>query len=403
MEVYCLALLLFAHLYLREAHKADSSDVWPSDLIAAQMEPSSPMRMTAHSWGREQQGEPAARERCPKGAGRNAARLPACMSVPPGPAAPPPPPPPPCWPATRACRPPPILPSPPPPCPPPAGSHAHRAYLPSMRQHLQQHLAVQEAMVSGFGGFLGRHADLLLGLVTSPAASPGKAQPQGMVSATELDRLGFLLRYAGGGGGGGLPPASQPPCLPQEHCLPRCLCWRAAILHHLPASPTMHACRPQTAEEAEAGEGQREQPSSSGGGGSGRRKRRLPEGGGSPMDVCPTPFTGKPCLRCVWPGLRPAGQQMRPTQITIAAAGAIAAGADDSVRVSEHTPFFSPDVPTAYAPVHAVVAWLADTLKPADDTSGDHLGGPAGGRHCGRLQCGSVSFWRERGACHLAG
>jgi hypothetical protein len=60
VEVYCLSLLLFAHFYLREAHKADSSDVWPSDLIAAQMEPSSPMRMTAHSWGREQQGERAA-------------------------------------------------------------------------------------------------------------------------------------------------------------------------------------------------------------------------------------------------------------------------------------------------------------------------------------------------------
>ena len=212
VEVYCLALLLFAHFYLREAHKADSSDVWPSDLIAAQMEPSSPMRMTAHSWGREQQGERAAWERGRlKAVGRSllgmvkgSTRRHVMRAA--------------CWPATRACRPPTILHSPPPPCPPPAGSHAHRAYLPSMRQHLQQHLALQEAMVAGFGGFLGRHADVLVGLVTSPAASPGKAQPQGMVSSAELDRLGFLLRWVWLGG-----CACLPPC-PQQHCLPRCFC-----------------------------------------------------------------------------------------------------------------------------------------------------------------------------------
>jgi hypothetical protein len=87
-----------------------------------------------------------------------------------------------------------------------------------MRQHLQQHLALQEAMVAGFGGFLGRHADVLVGLVTSPAASPGKAQPQGMVSSAELDRLGFLLRWVWLGG-----CACLPPC-PQQHCLPRCFC-----------------------------------------------------------------------------------------------------------------------------------------------------------------------------------
>lgn len=63
-----------------------------------------------------------------------------------------------------------------------------------MRQHLQQHLALQEALASGFGGFLGRHADVLVALATSPAASPGKAQPQGMISATELDRLALVLR-----------------------------------------------------------------------------------------------------------------------------------------------------------------------------------------------------------------
>ena len=56
VEVYSLALFLFVHFYLREAHKADSSDVWPSadPWYSQQAEPSSPMRMTAHSWGREQ-------------------------------------------------------------------------------------------------------------------------------------------------------------------------------------------------------------------------------------------------------------------------------------------------------------------------------------------------------------
>ena len=79
-------------------------------------------------------------------------------------------------------------------CPACAGGHAHKAYLPSMRQHLQQHLALQEALAVGFAAFLGRHADVLVALVTSPSASPGKAQPQGMISAQELDRLALLLR-----------------------------------------------------------------------------------------------------------------------------------------------------------------------------------------------------------------
>ncbi|KAI3435495.1 hypothetical protein D9Q98_001561 [Chlorella vulgaris] len=222
-EVYSLSLYLCAHFYLREAHKADASDVWPPDLLPWQAEPSSPLRMTAHSWGREQQG-----------------------------------------------------------------GHSHKAYLPSMRQHLQQHLQHQEALLSGFSGFVARHADVLLALVTAPGApSPGKQpQAQGMVSAAELDRLSFLLK-------------------------PR---------------------------EAEAGEGPAAAgPSSSSGsggsGGGGRRKRRLPEGG-SPMDVCPTPFT------------------------------------DDGVRISDVTPFFSSsDSPTALAPLEAVTAWLVDALQPPDDTS----------------------------------
>lgn len=61
VEVYSLALYLLVHFYLRDAHKADSSDVWPSEIYSlGQMEPSSPMRMTSHSWAREQQGEAGA-------------------------------------------------------------------------------------------------------------------------------------------------------------------------------------------------------------------------------------------------------------------------------------------------------------------------------------------------------
>ena len=61
VEVYSLALYLLVHFYLRDAHKADSSDVWPSEIYSlGQMEPSSPMRMTSHSWTREQQGEAGA-------------------------------------------------------------------------------------------------------------------------------------------------------------------------------------------------------------------------------------------------------------------------------------------------------------------------------------------------------
>lgn len=82
--------------------------------------------------------------------------------------------------------------------------------------------------------------------------------------------------------------------------------WRAALLqaggevHARSKGQGRHRCvllalhpplplgRPATPEEPEAGEGQAG-PSS----GSGRRKRRLAADGGSPMDVCPTPFTGK--------------------------------------------------------------------------------------------------------------
>lgn len=45
--------------------------------------------------------------------------------------------------------------------------------------------------------------------------------------------------------------------------------------------------------------------------------------------------------------------------------------AEDGTRISEHTPFFPPDSPTAYAPIDAVVAWLADALRPTDDGAGE--------------------------------
>lgn len=213
-------------------------------------------------------------------------------------------------PTVRTTRPPPTHPT-------RAGGHAHRAYLPSMRQHLQQHLQLQEALVSGFAGFLGRNAEALVALVASPAGpSPGKGagpQPQGMVSAAELDRLGLLLRWAGGGGHGVVLSGRQISGLPRSEWLqagrqlPSCrhvllpstcpahVQTRAdACPHALPCcvlAPLL-PCRPATPEEPEAGEGQAGPSSSTGG--SGRRKRRLAAEGGSPMDVCATPFTGKP-------------------------------------------------------------------------------------------------------------
>ncbi len=60
MEVYSLGLYLVAQFYLREAHKADTADSWPSELFSMQQEPSSPMHMTARAWGK---GD--ACERCP--------------------------------------------------------------------------------------------------------------------------------------------------------------------------------------------------------------------------------------------------------------------------------------------------------------------------------------------------
>jgi hypothetical protein len=271
VEAHSLALALAAHHYLREAHKADAGDVWPAEGGAWQAEPSSPMRMAAASWSRDQQA-----------------------------------------------------------------GHSAKAYLPATRHHLQQHLQHHDALLAGFGGWLARHAAPLLALVTAPgAAPPGKApHPQGMVSAAELDRLGTLLR-------------------------------------------------PPTHEEAEAAADPQAPPSGvAAAGGSSGRKRRMAEGG-SPMDVCPTPFRGgasrggqagqagqrrgrtpRRCLRR-WPWCRVATAGSRPPPPA-------------DVRVSEHTPFFPSDAAVAYAPVDAVAAWLAEALRPADDTSGGGLAGGGG-------------------------
>ena len=227
VELYSLALYLFAHFYLREAHKAETADVWPSEYFSWQQEPSSPMRMTARSWGRSADASPS-----------------------------------------------------------------HKAHLPMMRQHLQQHLQLQEALVSGFSGFVARHAGMLLSLVQDPPPRgqgsggavdpPGEqlqlglsdleAAPHGTITAAELDRLSFLLRPAG-------------------------------------------------LEDGQAG-----------------RSRTIE--GGSPMDVCPTPFS-------------------------------LGAGAG----IAEHTPFFAPGSGMEYCALDAVALWLADTLRPADEA----LRGPSPG------------------------
>ena len=63
MEVYSLGLYLVAQFYLREAHKADTADTWPTELFSMQQEPSSPMHMTAKAWGRDAGGRAGGRAR----------------------------------------------------------------------------------------------------------------------------------------------------------------------------------------------------------------------------------------------------------------------------------------------------------------------------------------------------
>lgn len=81
----------------------------------------------------------------------------------------------------------------------------HRAHLPSVRQHLSEHLAIHEALVKGFRGFVCAHLALLLeavGVRGLQGATPGpdamdseggEGAAAGRVSAAQLDRLGFLI------------------------------------------------------------------------------------------------------------------------------------------------------------------------------------------------------------------
>ncbi|KAL4542064.1 hypothetical protein Ndes2437B_g06383 [Nannochloris sp. 'desiccata'] len=54
-DAHRLILFLFAQYYTREASRADTADVWPSEHPSAtQLEPSSPMRLAARPWIKEQ-------------------------------------------------------------------------------------------------------------------------------------------------------------------------------------------------------------------------------------------------------------------------------------------------------------------------------------------------------------
>jgi len=54
-DAHRLILYLFVQYYTREASRADTADVWPSDHPSAtQLEPSSPMRLAARPWAKEQ-------------------------------------------------------------------------------------------------------------------------------------------------------------------------------------------------------------------------------------------------------------------------------------------------------------------------------------------------------------
>lgn len=54
VDVYGLVLYLFVHFYTREAARAETADGWPNGHPAdVQIEPSSPMGLTARAWGKE--------------------------------------------------------------------------------------------------------------------------------------------------------------------------------------------------------------------------------------------------------------------------------------------------------------------------------------------------------------
>lgn len=68
-----------------------------------------------------------------------------------------------------------------------------------VRQHLQQQVVQQAAMVAGFPEYLQRHAvDALLMCLDDPPQSHSHL-PGVEMRAHEFDRLGFLLQAADGG------------------------------------------------------------------------------------------------------------------------------------------------------------------------------------------------------------
>ncbi|KAK2076228.1 hypothetical protein QBZ16_001160 [Prototheca wickerhamii] len=130
-----ICLYMVVAYYLRTASRADTADVWPAELFGSQIEPSSPMRLTARAWGRDPQPQ-------------------------------------------------------------------HRAHLPSVRQHMAEHMAIHEALLRGFREFVCGNLPLLLAAVGAgaedgPSAMEGTGeapQAESLVTAEQLDALGFVLR-----------------------------------------------------------------------------------------------------------------------------------------------------------------------------------------------------------------
>lgn len=133
-----------------------------------------------------------------------------------------------------------------------------------MRQHLQEHLVLQEALLQGFSGFIAKHAQALVALVLNPPPHQQPAAPSSPASPTQP----------------AMPAISGSP---QPH-------------HHSPAvaavaaapavSPSTPVCAAEVDRLSFLLRPQQQQP-----GGEGPNPRRLE--GGSPMDVCGTPFTGE--------------------------------------------------------------------------------------------------------------
>ncbi len=162
---------------------------------------------------------------------------------------------------------------------PAAAAVSHRAHVPMMRQHLQEHLTLQEALLQGFSGFLARHAQALVGLVLNPApslASPPQATTALAGPPSPASPLQPQQQHAQHGQQSPLQPR-QPPASPRQQQLQQ-----LGAGAEDPASPV------SAAELDRLGFLLRSQL---GRGGSLELARRLE--GGSPMDVCCTPFTGR--------------------------------------------------------------------------------------------------------------